>query len=156
MHQVNKMLELVYERHANQYDKGGAPYVYHAHAVYWILRTKFGITPSVDPDLCCTALGHDLIEDTDLSTQDLIDMGFSLRVVDGILTLTKYPLEGIGPYLERIKEDAGLIKIKICDLEHNMDLSRIASPTQKDLDRVEVYRRRKAELEAHLMGHLGA
>lgn len=127
-----KYIELCYniakEYHAEQLDKGGNPYIEHPVAV----------AEKVDTELeKCVALLHDVIEDTDLTSEDLLKMGVPSVVVEKVLIVTHNPNEPYNDYIKRVAKDLVAINVKLADIEHNMDLSRIPNVSQRDLDRVE-------------------
>jgi (p)ppGpp synthase/HD superfamily hydrolase len=97
----------------------------------------------------CIAIGHDLIEDTKTTFQELIELGFSDRVIDGIRALTKMPGETHEEYKAKVKRNADSVKVKKCDLRHNTDIRRLKSKTisDKDLQRVKRYHEFYIELE---------
>ena len=89
------------------------------------------------------ALLHDVVEDTSVTLQNLSDAGFSDAVVHAIDCVTKREGEALQAYLQRVKSDPLATTVKLADLKHNADLSRIPHPTEKDFARVERY---KAEI----------
>ena len=114
---LNNMLILATHKHAGQMDKSGEPYILHSLAVMYLLRTH-------DEELQCIALGHDLIEDTGTTMWDLERQGFSSRVMNGIYALTRPQGMTYTEYKERVKSNPDAIRVKLCDLEHNMDPTR--------------------------------
>jgi len=136
---LNKMLTLVVNSFDGILDKGGQPYVLHCLKVMHYLKTD-------DVELQCIALGHDLIEDTKVTLNDLVDMGFSRRIVDGIDAMTKIHGEPVAEYLHRIKGNRDAIKVKLCDLRHNSDIRRLKGVTDKDIARMKKYHRMYLEL----------
>lgn len=136
---LTKMLVLVTNKHAGQFDKGGQPYVMHVLKVMYYTKTD-------DEELQCIALGHDLVEDCDVTFQELLDMGFTERIVNGIKGLTKVPGETNKEYMERIKANKDCIKVKLSDLRHNSDIRRLKGVTQKDIARIEKYHKMYLEL----------
>jgi len=138
---LNKMLVLVVNRHAGQFDKAGKPYVLHCLAVMNILNSD-------DEELQCIAVAHDLIEDTKTAYSELREMGFSKRVVEGIDALTKRPGETYDEYKIRVFANADARKVKMADLTHNSDIRRLKGATQKDFDRMAKYHRFYLELQA--------
>jgi hypothetical protein len=89
---LNKMLVLATTRHAGQFDRGGNPYILHPLKVMYYLKSN-------DEELQCIALAHDLVEDTDTSYDELREMGFSERIIQGIAALTKQRGDGLSPIL---------------------------------------------------------
>ena len=136
---LNRMLVLATNRHAGQFDRGGQPYILHPLKVMYYLKTD-------DEELQCIALAHDLVEDTDTTFAELLEMGFTKRVVDGIRALTKMPGESYEDYKDRVKGNPDAVKVKMCDLRHNTDIRRLKGVTEKDLARVEKYHRFYTEL----------
>lgn len=129
---LSKMLVLATNSHAGQFDKGGAPYILHPIKVMHYLKTE-------DEELQCIALGHDIIEDTNVTYQDLRDLGMTERIIDGIRCLTKIPGETLIEYKERIFSSTDAMLVKRCDLRHNSDIRRLKGVSQKDLERMAKY-----------------
>lgn len=140
---LNKMLVLATTSHDGQYDKGGAPYILHPLKVMYYLNSD-------DEELQCIALGHDIVEDCGVTYQQLFDMGFTERVVDGIRGLTKVPGETHDEYLLRITSNIDCVRVKLCDLRHNSDIRRLKGVTAKDVARIEKYHKMYLELKACL------
>ncbi len=136
---LNKMLVLATNRHAGQFDRGGNPYILHPLKVMYYLKTD-------DEELQCIALAHDLVEDTDTTYNELYDMGFTPRIVNGIQALTKVPGETYDQYKAKVKANPDAVKVKMCDLRHNTDIRRLKGVTEKDIDRMAKYNRFFLEL----------
>jgi (p)ppGpp synthase/HD superfamily hydrolase len=136
---LTNMLSLATIKHAGQYDKGGQPYVMHVLKVMYYAKTD-------DEELQCICLGHDLIEDCGVTYQDLHELGFTQRVVNGIRGLTKVPGETNIEYMTRIKANKDCIHVKLCDLRHNSDIRRLKGVTSKDIARIEKYHQMYMEL----------
>lgn len=130
---LNRMLVLATTSHADQYDKGGHPYILHPLAVMQMLNSD-------DEELLCIALGHDLVEDCDnITYQYLRDKGMTERIIDGIRCLTKVPGETYEEYKTKVKSNPDSIKVKMCDLRHNTDIRRLRGVSNKDIKRMERY-----------------
>ena len=138
---LNKMLVLATNRHAGQFDKGGSPYILHPLAVMYDLG-------SVDEEVMCIALGHDVIEDTDTTYAELREIGFTDRIIDGIRCLTKIAGESYEEYKAKVKSNVDSIKVKKSDLKHNTRIDRLRGVTSKDMARIERYFRFYLELES--------
>ena len=136
---LGRMLVLATNAHAGQYDKGGQPYVLHPLKVMHYLRTE-------DEELQCIALGHDVIEDTDVTYQDMREAGFSERVILGIKALTKAPGETLDEYKERVFGNTDAMMVKRADLRHNTDVRRLKGITEKDFARMARYHQFYLEL----------
>ena len=94
-----------------------------------------------DEDSTIVALLHDVVEDTDMTIEGLRDMGFSERVCDAISLMTHK--DGV-PYMEyvaSIKQNPIAKAVKLADLRHNSDMTRLDSITLIDVAREEKYRR---------------
>jgi len=134
------MIMVMVEAHRGQVDKSGKPYYLHPLAVMELLDTK-------DDDLKIIALGHDLIEDTMVTEKKLRSLGFSERVIRGIVALTKVDGESYEEYKDKVKANKDAVIVKMADLHHNMDLSRLVSVTEIDKHRQERYKEFYAELK---------
>jgi len=137
---LDKMLLLTTTKFAGKFDKGGAPYILHCLKVMYYLKTD-------DEELQCIGLGHDLVEDTDVTYALLREMGFTERVIIGIRAMTKVPGETNEEYMARIKANPDAIRVKLCDLRHNSDIRRLKGVTEKDVKRVEKYHKMYLELK---------
>lgn len=138
---LSKMISLATERHAGQFDKGGRPYILHPLTVMHRLRTD-------DEELQCIAVGHDLIEDTATTTGELLNLGFSDRVVFAISDLTKYDGMTDARYREVVRSNPDAVRVKIEDLRHNSDIRRLKGVTEKDVARMVRYHEFYLELRA--------
>jgi (p)ppGpp synthase/HD superfamily hydrolase len=131
--QLSAMLVLTTTRHEGQFDKAGMPYILHPLKVMYYLKSD-------DEELQCIALGHDLLEDTFKSVEDGVNVlrynGFSERIIQGILALTKLPGESYVDYKTKVKQNADAIRVKMADLRHNSDIRRLKGVTPKDIERV--------------------
>jgi len=129
---LSKMLVLATTKHDGAFDKGGMPYILHPLKVMYYLKTD-------DEELNCIALGHDLVEDTDVTYFLLRSMGFTDRVIEGIKSVTKVPGETHEEYKARVKSNPDGTKVKLCDLRHNSDIRRLKGVTEKDITRIAKY-----------------
>lgn len=127
--------------HKGQKDKGGEDYFKHP------LTVSNKLSGEKDK---IVALLHDVIEDTDVTVNDLKEAGFSDEVVLAVSAITKKAGEDYEEYLNRVKQNPVALRVKIEDMEHNSDISRIKNPTEKDLKRLEKYRIRLKELRETL------
>lgn len=129
---LNKMLVLVTTKFDGKLDKGGVPYVLHCLKVMHYIKSD-------SEEMQCIALGHDLVEDTDVTYLDLRNLGFTERVITGIRAMTKVPGETNDEYMDRIKACPDAIRVKLADLRHNSDIRRLKGVTAKDVARVTKY-----------------
>lgn len=125
-----KAFELVEKLFEKKLDKGGSPYINHLIKVASKVKCEKEKT---------IALLHDVIEDTDVSAEDLINLGFPKDIVDSVVIVTRKDDETYSDFIERIanSNDLSAIRVKVADLEDNMDLSRIANHSEDDIKRVE-------------------
>lgn len=117
-------------------DKGGQPYILHCLWVMFQLNQR-------DSEQLQAGVMHDVVEDSDITLDDLHAMGFSPRVVATVDLLTHRKGVSYDDYITRIANSNNLdaIRIKIADLTHNMDLSRLGRiAKQSDWDRANKYR----------------
>ena len=129
---TKKALKISFDAHKNQVDKSGMPYVYH----------PFHLAGQMDDEYTtCVALLHDVVEDTDITLDDLKKEGFPKEVTDAIVLMTH---DDDVPYLEyvaKIKKNPIATSVKLADLKHNSDLTRLDEVDSKALERVEKYRK---------------
>lgn len=114
-------------------DKGGQPYILHC------LHVMNKVAP--DHDLMIIAVLHDLVEDTEWKFEDLIDQGFSHRVITALDCLTHRDKEEYDDYIRRIATNADARRVKLEDLKHNSDITRMKGLREKDFKRLEKYHR---------------
>ena len=129
---LERAIAIAATAHAGQVDKGGAPYILHPLKVMLRMSTL---------EERIVAVLHDVVEDCDISLEDLRQEGFSEEVLTAIESVTKVPDESYEDFVERAARNPIGRVVKLADLEENSDLSRIASPSWEDLERIEKYRR---------------
>lgn len=127
---VRQAMKIAYEAHHGQVDKAGVPYIFHPIHLAEQMEEEISI---------CVALLHDVIEDTNISEEKLREEGISSEVIYNIKLLTKSKEEEYMDYLERIKSSEIAVKVKLADLKHNSDASRLLDITEKDKKRLEKY-----------------
>lgn len=150
--QAALMCKLAAERHVDQFDAQGDPYIYHCQKVLHYVR-KF--RPD-DYELQAVAVGHDLIEDTKTSFAELYELGFSDRVIEGIRALTNLPGETEDDKMGRICENVDAMLTKsLGDLRHNTDIRRGKGLRQKDFDRLQKYHTRYHTIKQRLAANYG-
>jgi (p)ppGpp synthase/HD superfamily hydrolase len=138
-----QMLHIATSAHHGQFDKGGKPYILHPLRVMSFLKED-------DEELQCIALGHDVIEDTSVTYQDLRDAGISERVIVGIEALTKQSGYSYEDYKKQVFANRDAMKVKLCDLRHNTDIRRLKGVTEKDIARMAKYHTFYLEIQARL------
>jgi len=136
--ETEKAMRLCYKAHHGQTDKSGIPYVFHPIHVAEQMN---------DETTTIVALLHDVIEDTSYTPEDLAKMGFGSQVLDALALLTHQ--KGV-PYLEyvaRIKGNPIARAVKLADLRHNSDPSRLAVMDDRARERLAKYKAAIALLE---------
>ena len=128
---TKKALKLCFEAHREQVDKTGTPYVFH----------PFHLAEQMDDELSTVcALLHDVVEDTPISFNDLISMGFPKEVIDVLKLLTHQESISYIDYVYKISENPIARKVKIADLKHNSDITRLNTIDDKTEIRLEKYK----------------
>lgn len=125
-------IKIAAEGHLNQKDKGGNPYILHPLKVMHYLKTD-------DFQLMAIAALHDVVEDTDVTAADLVLLGFSNRVKDAVVLLTKTPNQTPEEYFQGIASNYDAVRVKLADLRHNSDVRRLKGLGDKDLLRIRKY-----------------
>lgn len=128
---TQRAMKLCFEAHKGQLDKGGMPYVFHLFHIAEQMEIEETIT---------VALLHDVIEDTEYALQDLTDMGFSEQVTTAMSLLMHDKSELCMDYIAKIKENSIARIVKLADLRHNSDLSRLSVVDENAIQRVQKYK----------------
>ena len=127
---TKKALRLCFEAHKEQVDKSGMPYVFHPFHLAEQMETE---------EATVVALLHDLVEDTDYTIEDLTAMGFGRNITDAIALMTHADDVEYMDYVRAIKENPIARAVKLADLKHNSDLSRLDTIDEKAWKRKEKY-----------------
>lgn len=133
---LEKALKIAYTAHKDQVDKGGNPY--YLHPIYIALNMQTEAQKVV-------ALLHDVVEDTGITLNDLWRQGFPECVIEAVDAITRKG-ESYEAYIQKVKKNELARAVKIVDLKHNLDTSRLKKITEKDLRRVEKYKKALAIL----------
>jgi (p)ppGpp synthase/HD superfamily hydrolase len=137
MPSLEDAISLAAGAHRGQKDKAKAPYILHP------LRVMLRMENDTDRTL---AVLHDVLEDSDMTVRDLQKAGYPTEIVEAITYLTRLKEEEYDQFIERVKGNSLAVKIKIADLEDNLNFERIKEPNEDDLRRYEKYRRALAKL----------
>ncbi len=129
---TKKALKLSFAAHKDQLDKSGMPYVYHPFHVAEQMETE---------ETVAVALLHDVIEDTDYTLEDLKAMGFPDSVTEALAPMTHDDSVPYLDYVAKLKNNPIAKAVKLADLMHNSDLSRLDVVDDKALERVEKYKK---------------
>ena len=138
MSTLERAIGIAAEAHAGQVDKAGASYILHPLRVMLRMGTN--------DDRIVAAL-HDVVEDSDWSLDLLRAEGFPERIVQAIDSVTRRDDEPYEEFVLRAGLDPIGRRVKLADLEDNCDVKRLAAPSEKDLARIERYRRAMEALQ---------
>jgi len=131
-HLLDRALRVAIESHAGQTDRAGAPYILH------VLQVLAGCRP--DPDAMVAAALHDVVEDTPKTLDDLRLEGFPDRIIEAVDALTRRDGETYEDFIERVARVPLARKVKLADLQHNMDVRRLPHVGPSEAARLERYR----------------
>ncbi len=123
--------------HAGQTDKAGQPYYLHPEYV---------AEQVAEPDEKVAALLHDVLEDTNFPLS-VLEAVFNSEVIDALKLLCHQKGMPYMEYIERLSSNKIAKAVKMADLKHNMEISRIPAPSEKDYSRLEKYKKALAFLE---------
>ncbi len=127
---TKKAMIICFEAHKYQKDKSGLPYVFH----------PFHLAEQMnDETTTIIALLHDVVEDTDITFDDLKSAGFPEEVTDALRLLTHSPDVPYMDYIANIKNNKSAKEVKLADLRHNSDMSRYDTVTERDIERQKKY-----------------
>lgn len=135
---IAKALEIAQTVHAQQVDKTGAPYLLHVMRVMHRGQTE-------DEKIC--GLLHDVVEDSATTFEDLQNAGFPDHVIAALRCLTKTSEdENYEDFILRVKSNALAVRVKLNDLEDNMDIRRLSVIGEKEAARLNKYLKAYKEL----------
>ncbi|MFF2529157.1 HD domain-containing protein [Brevibacillus sp. NPDC058079] len=137
MSTLEKAIYIATQAHEGQVDKGGNPYILHPLRIMLKMSTV---------ETMISAVLHDVLEDTDVTVEELRNEGFSEEIIAAVIALTRNDDETYMEFVGRTKQNSIARLVKLGDLEDNSDLSRIPEPTEKDLERLLRYKRAIKEL----------
>lgn len=127
-----KALAIAEDAHKGQVDKAGVDYIQHPLFVASLVEGELAKT---------VALLHDVVEDSDWTLEDLRKEGLPEEVVQAVGIITKKRNENYEEYILRVKQNPLARQVKLADLKHNSDLSRLANVTDRDRKRVAKYQK---------------
>lgn len=133
---VIKAMKLSMEAHANQKDKAGENYFLHPVTVAMTLAKN-----GYSDEYIATALLHDVVEDTPYTLEQLSEMGFSKNIITALSLLTHKEDVPYMNYVKAAKNNPIARAVKMADLLHNMDTSRLKEILDWDKQRLEKYRK---------------
>ena len=129
---TKKAYKIAFEAHRDQLDKTGLPYIHHP------LHLAAQMTDEVTT---CVALLHDVVEDSDMTFEELEKLGFGGEIIDALRLMTHDDDVPYMDYVREIKKNPVAAAVKRADLMHNSDITRLDVVTDKDIQRVEKYKK---------------
>ena len=127
---TKKAMRIAFDAHKEQTDKNGMPYIYHpVHLAEQM----------TDEATTCVALLHDVIEDTDMTFEQLQAQGFGEEIIAALRLMTHDDGVPYLSYVAEIKTNKIATTVKLADLRHNSDLTRLDHVDEAALARVEKY-----------------
>lgn len=132
---IDKAMKMMLDAHFGQLDKAGKPYSQHPIRVMMQMETE---------EEKLTALLHDVLEDSHFTREDMVQQGFPEIVIQAVELLTKPDDVEYLDYIERIKRSGIVgrylaVKVKVFDLEDNMNILRLRALRKQDIDRLKKY-----------------
>ena len=130
---LERAIQIAVEAHAGAKDRGGKAYILHPISVMMRCETD---------EEKIVAILHDVVEDTDWTFDSLREEGFTETIIEALKTVTKHSEdEDYDEFIQRsLKNEIGR-KVKIADLRENLDVTRIGELTDKDVERINKYKR---------------
>ena len=136
---TKKAMKLCFEAHMDQVDKSGMPYVFHPFHVAEQMKDE--VTTVV-------ALLHDVVEDTDYTLDDISAMGFGQDVVDALALMTHDKNVPYLDYVAKLRNNPVARAVKLADLAHNSDPTRLDAIDEKAKKRFDKYKKAIAILKS--------
>jgi (p)ppGpp synthase/HD superfamily hydrolase len=137
MSSIEDAISLAIKTHRGQKDKAGAPYILHPLRVMQAMATETEMI---------VAVLHDVVEDGEMAIDDLRKAGYSEEILVAIDCLTRRDGEEYDQFIDRVEGTTLARKVKIADLQDNLDLGRIREPNERDFNRIKKYQKALAEL----------
>lgn len=128
--QLEQAIKLASIKHYGQKDKANKPYLFH---LLYVMNNLDDLNAKI------VGVLHDILEDTDITINDLFKYGFSEDIIIAVEILTKSKNQKYMDYIENIKKNDIATKVKLIDLKHNMDLTRLSEISDNDLKRTIKY-----------------
>jgi (p)ppGpp synthase/HD superfamily hydrolase len=136
---LEKAILCAVQAHAGQRDKAGAPYILHP------LRMMMKMENEAE---MIVAVLHDVVEDTPLTLDDLRAKGFSEEIIAAVDHLTCREGEKYDAFIKRVRQSPLAVRVKLADLEDNLDLRRLENVTERDIERIKKYQASRIKLKA--------
>lgn len=137
---TNKAMRIAYEAHQGQFDKSGQPYIFHPYHLAEQMKDEISV---------CVALLHDVMEDTDV-TYETLAKEFPQEVMDALVLLTHKKGADYYEYVRAIKKNPYAKAVKLADIEHNSDQTRMAGCDNVSEEQLEYWRKKYSKAKAIL------
>lgn len=131
-HLTKKAMKIAFNAHKEQVDKNGIPYIY--HPIHLAEQMN-------DENTTCVALLHDVVEDTEITFEDLAKEGFTDEILEALKLMTHDDAIPYLDYVRNIKNNPIATAVKLADLNHNSDLTRLDVVDEKAKERVQKYKK---------------
>ena len=128
---TKKAMKIAFTAHKEQVDKSGLPYIFHPFHLAEQMETE---------ETVCAALLHDVAEDTEITLEELQKEGFPRQVLAALALLTHDEAVPYMEYVAKVKENPVARAVKLADLRHNSDLTRLDYVDEKAKERAEKYK----------------
>ena len=132
MSTLDRAIQIAVKAHAGQTRKDGTPYILHPIRV---MMRQSGLTAMI------VAVLHDVVEESDITLDDLKREGFSRDIITALRLLTRRKGVSYRDYISAIATNPLARAVKLADLEDNMNLDELARVTKRDIARTAKYRR---------------
>jgi len=129
---TKQAMKLCFEAHKDQVDKTEIPYVFHPFHLAELMNDEYTTV---------IALLHDVVEDTEYTFKDLEDMGYPKEVIDALRLLTHEKGVPYMEYVSKIKDNPLAKTVKLADLRHNSDMTRLDVVDEKAIERGNKYKK---------------
>jgi (p)ppGpp synthase/HD superfamily hydrolase len=134
---IETAIKIAVDAHGGQTDLSGQPYILHP------LRVMLAMPADAER---AAAVLHDVVEDTEVTLEDLRLAGLPEEVIAAVDCVTKRKGEAYTDYLDRIANNPIARRVKLADLQDNMRVDRLVTMTDRDLKRLEKYRHARERL----------
>lgn len=140
LHELSlKALWIADKAHKGQKDKAGQDYIFHPMRVADALANNkiLPLTDRVEGSIA--GMLHDVVEDTDITIDYLREQGFPENILFAIDCLTRREGENYQDFIVRCCQSEIAMRVKIADLEDDLDVRRLKHITEKDIERINRY-----------------
>jgi (p)ppGpp synthase/HD superfamily hydrolase len=128
---LSKAISIAAQAHEGQFDKQGKPYILHA---LFVMNEQISVKRKI------LGVLHDVVEDTDVTIEDLRTSGFPSDILKSLERLTHDNInQTYDEYIEEISNDEDAVAVKLADLKHNSDISRLKNLSKANLAKLHHY-----------------